>query len=97
MEEKKSKEELIKEVESKKPTYRQLEEFANQVSKQNQQLILRLRTIDNMFKRLDYLLEIHRNPEGFTEEFIKNCNKEIEEMLTPEEEDPKSKEDKEDK
>ena len=69
-----------------KPTYEQLEQVAMQIQ---QRLIVaenKLRSIDFTVMRLTWLFKVIENKEAFTEEFISKSSKEIEELLTLEEE-----------
>ena len=68
-----------------KPTYEQLE----QVVILQQRLMVaenKLRSIDFTIMRLTWLFKVIENKEAFTEEFISKSSKEIEELLTLEEE-----------
>lgn len=74
----------------KKFTYEQLENIAGNLSNQVQQLGARLQEANmfNMFKRLDYLFKVlevsHIVPATmFSPEFVEQCAKEIEELMTP--------------
>lgn len=86
-------EEVKKEVEttqeSKKLSYTELENIAHQLSDQAKQLYAKLQeaNMGNMFKRLDYLFKVLENNFSFSEEFVKKCASEIEDLITvPEEE-----------
>ena len=90
----------VKEGESKKEnpsklSYEQLSNVASQLNQQNQQLMMRLRSVDNMFKRLDYLFKVVENAVEFKEEFVTKCTEEIEDMMTLQEDTEETKEDKE--
>lgn len=80
MEENKNKTEAIK------LTYEQLEQVASQIQ---QKLIIaenKLRTIDFASVRLNWLFKVIENKLSFTTEFVNRCSKEIEDLLTIEEE-----------
>lgn len=66
------------------PTKKQLMDYVSQLQNQNQQLIQRVRELDNfvMFKRCDYLFEVMKNANMFPEDFVKKCAGEIMTFLT---------------
>jgi hypothetical protein len=66
--------------------YDKLNAIAHQLSEQNNQLYSQLKTLNNIFKRLDYLFKVVENAPVFEEEFLDGCIKEIQELMTPEEE-----------
>lgn len=81
--------------ETKKLSYEQLEQVANQLSEQTRKLYSKLQksNMENVFKRLDYLFKVVENKDVFSKEFLDNCIKEIEEIITiPEEKDNKETE-----
>lgn len=69
----------------KKMSYEELEQVAAQLSQQSQQLYARLQQADmtNMFKRLDYLFKVVENGPMFPNEFLDMCVAEIQEIMTP--------------
>lgn len=69
----------------KKMSYEELEQVAAQLSQQSQQLYARLQQADmtNMFKRLDYLFKVVENGPMFPNEFLDMCVTEIQEIITP--------------
>lgn len=69
-----------------KPTYEQLEQVAMQIQKRLMVAENKLRSIDFTVMRLTWLFKVIENKEAFTEEFISKSSKEIEELLTLEEE-----------
>lgn len=76
-----------KEPKGNKLSYESLEALASQLSAENRQLSFNIKKINNIMSRLTYLMEVHKYPNGFSEEFVKSCNKEIESLLSlPEEE-----------
>ena len=44
---------------------------------------IQMRDMTNMFKRLDYLFEVLKNRDCFSEDFVQECIEEIETALTP--------------
>lgn len=81
--------------ETKKLSYEQLEQVANQLSEQTRKLYSKLQksNMENVFKRLDYLFKVVENKDVFSKEFLDNCIKEIEEIIIiPEEKDNKETE-----
>lgn len=83
--------EVIQEA-PKKLSYEELENVANQLSKQSEQLYMKLQESNmyNTFKRLDYLFKVVENEMSFDNEFVEKCTKEIVDLLTiPEPEEPK--------
>lgn len=81
--------------ETQKMSYEQLEQVAHQLSEQTRQLYSKLQksNMENVFKRLDYLFKVVENKNVFSKEFLDNCIKEIEEIITiPESEDNKETE-----
>lgn len=69
-----------------KPTYEQLEQVAMQMQQRLMVAENKLRSIDFTVMRLTWLFKVIENKEAFTEEFISKSSKEIEELLTLEEE-----------
>ena len=69
----------------KKMSYEELEQVAAQLSQQSQQLYARLQQADmtNMFKRLDYLFKVVEIGPMFPNEFLDMCVTEIQEIITP--------------
>lgn len=72
----------------KKFTYEQLENIANSLSNQVQQLSARLQEANmmNIFKRLDYCFKVLECSASFNTEFVNKCSEEIIEIMTPSEE-----------
>ena len=69
-----------------KPTYEQLEQVAMQIQQRLMAAENKLRSIDFTVMRLTWLFKVIENKGAFTEEFISKSSKEIEELLTLEEE-----------
>ena len=69
-----------------KPTYEQLEQVAMQIQQRLMVAENKLRSIDFTVMRLTWLFKVIENKEAFTKEFISKSSKEIEELLTLEEE-----------
>lgn len=84
----------VKEGQSQKMTYEQLESVAHQLSEQNRELRMKLQQMDmmNIFKRLDYLFKIVENQEKFNKEFIDKSKEEIVALMTIPEEGDKEEE-----
>lgn len=63
-----------------KLSYEDLENLARQLSEQNRQLYAKLQelSVQDMFKRLDYLFRVVENHKLFKEDFIEDCLSEIE-------------------
>lgn len=70
-----------------KPTYEQLEQAAMQMQQRLMMVENKLRSIDFASMRLTWLFKVIENKNSFSEEFIIKSSKEIEEILTLEEED----------
>lgn len=73
--------------ESKRPekmSYEQLENIAHQLSEQNRKLYTDLQKLSDMsfFKRLDLLFKVVDSKAKFSMQFVINCIKEIEELMT---------------
>lgn len=70
-----------------KLSYEELENVVSQLSTQNRQLYTRLQQAEltNVFKRLDYLFKVIENLHAFSEEFVKRCIAEVEDIMTPQE------------
>ena len=82
---------------AKKYSYEELNNICHQLSQENEALVNRLRdtTINNVFRRLDYLLAIVNNEDKFSKypEFIERCKKEVVDLITiPEPKEEESKE-----
>lgn len=69
-----------------KPTYEQLEQAAMQMQQRLMMVENKLRSIDFASMRLTWLFKVIENKDSFSEEFIIKSSKEIEEILTLEEE-----------
>ena len=79
--------------EQEKLSYERLEEAAVQLQQRCVMLENKLRSIDMVSVRLNYLLKVVEIKGVFSEEFIAKCSKEIEDLLTLEEiEETKSEE-----
>lgn len=76
-----------------KPTYEQLEQLAMQMQQRLMMAENRLRSIDFASMRLTWLFKVIENKDSFSEEFINKSSKEIEELLTLEEETPEAEKD----
>ena len=73
--------------ESKRPekmSYGQLENIAHQLSEQNKKLYTDLQKLSDMsfFKRLDLLFKVVDSKAKFSTQFVVDCIKEIEELMT---------------
>lgn len=69
---------------AKKPTYEELENAARELYAHCERLteeIQRMK-VDNTFKRLDYLFKVLEHGNILSENFIKECVCEIEEIMT---------------
>lgn len=77
-------EETVKtQEEVKKPTYEQLEQALKQLYPKAVAAEERLRQIDVVSMRLNWLFRVIDTKEkGFSEDFVKKCYTEIEELLT---------------
>lgn len=75
----------------KKLSYDELENAANELLMQNQQMYNELQkaNMSNVFKRLDYLFKVVEFNTSFNTEFVNTCVAEIEEMMTIKETDKK--------
>lgn len=75
----------------KKLSYDELENAANELLMQNQQMYNELQKANmaNVFKRLDYLFKVVEFNTAFNTEFVNTCVAEIEEMMTIKEADKK--------
>ena len=82
--------------EVKKLSYEQLEEVAKQLSTQVQQLYAKLQetNVQGIFKRLDYLFKVIEFKDSFNADFVSQCSKEIEELITIKDDKSEDKEDK---
>ena len=67
-----------------KLTYEQLEQVAEQLSEQTRQLYNQLKSasLNNMFKRLDYLFKVVENSIQFPDDFVSECVSEIVNTIT---------------
>lgn len=77
-----------KETSTPKLTYEQLEQAAMQLQQRAMMAENRLRSIDFAAMRLTWLFKVLENKESFSAEFINKCAKEVEELLTLEENTP---------
>lgn len=75
----------------KKLSYDELENAANELLMQNQQMYNELQKANmaNVFKRLDYLFKAVEFNTSFNTEFVNSCVAEIEEMMTIKDTDKK--------
>jgi hypothetical protein len=76
------------EVESKKLSYEELENVAKELYTRCADMATELQRMkmDNSFKRLDYLFKVLKYYSLLDTDFVRNCAKEIQEMITiPEE------------
>lgn len=75
----------------KKLSYDELENAANELLMQNQQMYNELQKANmaNVFKRLDYLFKVVEFNTSFNTEFVNTCVAEIEEMMTIKDTDKK--------
>lgn len=74
----------IKQENTEKLSYEQLENIAHQLSNQVRQLHEKLQEMNNinLFKRLDYLFKVVENKQSFNSDFVISCTSEIEELIT---------------
>lgn len=80
-------EENVKQEE--KLTYEQLENAANQLLAQNNELRRTLMELSNAMRRLDYLFKVLDHVALFDVDFVDNCTAEIVQLMTiPEKQDP---------
>lgn len=75
----------------KKLSYDELENAANELLMQNQQMYNELQKANmaNVFKRLDYLFKVVEFNTSFNTEFVNSCVTEIEDMMTIKDTDKK--------
>jgi hypothetical protein len=73
--------------EQEKLSYEGLENVASQLQQRCVMLENKLRSIDMVSLRLNYLLKVVSIKDVFAEEFITKCSKEIENLLTIEEQE----------
>lgn len=88
----------VNKPEVKKYSYEELNNICHQLSQENKALVERLRdtTLNNVFRRLDYLIAIVSNEDKFGNypEFVEKCKKEIVDLIViPEQEKTVSPED----
>lgn len=69
-----------------KLSYEKLEEVAVQLQQRCAMLENKLRSIDLISIRLNYLFKVLEVKSSFSEEFVNKCSKEVEDLLTVEEE-----------
>lgn len=69
--------------EQKKLSYAELENVANQLSQQANQLYEQLQraNLTNMFTRLQFLFEVVKLPQTFSGDFYQSCVEEIEQIM----------------
>lgn len=72
------------ETKQQKLTYEQLNDACNQLWQQNKQLAARNRELETfaMNKRLDYLFKVLELSNQFSSDFIGNCSRDIEQVMT---------------
>ena len=70
------------EVETVKPSYEQLEAAAIQLQRRALVAEEKLRTLDAVTMRLNWLFKVVDNEAAFSQEFVEKCVKEIEDLLT---------------
>lgn len=75
----------------KKLSYDELENAANELLMQNQQMYNELQKANmaNVFKRLNYLFKVVEFNTSFNTEFVNSCVAEIEDMMTIKDTDKK--------
>lgn len=87
---------------NRKLSYEELETAARQISAQldalareNNQLRIALQKaqLGNLYTELEFKFKVVQNAEMFSSEFVERCIKSIEEIMTPEPEEEKDKED----
>lgn len=87
--------------ERKQLSYEELQQAANALVEENQQLKARLQqAVEKLkeysdfsaFKRLDYLFKVVESSSAFTPEFVVTCVEEIEACMYPKEEEVKKEE-----
>lgn len=80
--------------EKKKLTYEQLEQVLHQTRQQYEYVYNELQkvSLNNMFKRLDYLFKVLACKDSFSEEFVNKCSKEVEELMKLETEEKNGEE-----
>jgi len=92
----------VKNEETKKISYEDLQKAAGQLYQQNQQLIAKckqyeeqMQRLNNVEVRLHYLFEVLDKGSYFDSDFIDTCVNEVKEIMTIKEETEEEKEDKE--
>lgn len=92
----------VKNEETKKISYEDLQKAAGQLYQQNQQLIAKckqyeeqIQRLNNVEVRLHYLFEVLDKGSYFDSDFIDTCVNEVKEIMTIKEETEEEKEDKE--
>lgn len=73
-------------VKQKELTYEELKNVAVQLQQRCMNLENKLRSIEVASVRLNYLFKIVKYKESFSNDFVLNCIKEIEDLITIEEE-----------
>lgn len=68
--------------EQEKLTYEQLEQAANTLLAQNNELKRTLVELSNAMRRLDYLLKVLEQAHFFADDFVAKCVAEIEQLMT---------------
>lgn len=64
-----------------KLTYEQLEKFNQILQQKCIQIEQRIQQLDNVFTRLNYLLNVLDRAKYFNEDFVEACSKEIQDIL----------------
>ena len=76
-------------AEPKQPTYEELKNYCDQLMIQRNQLGQRLQQVTNVINKLPWLFEVIKAKEVFNKDFVKMCINEIEEIMTPPEDEDK--------
>ena len=74
-------------ITQRKYTYDELSEICSQLVRENQMLRNNLQG----FRRLDYLFLVVQSPDAFDKGFVRSCACEIQELMTPPEDDKQPK------
>jgi len=81
----------INAAEPKQPSYEELKNYCDQLMIQRNQLSQRLQQVTNVINKLPWLFEVVKTKDTFNETFVKMCVREIEEIMTPPEENQDNK------
>lgn len=71
---------------TEQPSYEELKNYCDQLMMQRNQLGQRLQQVTNVLNKMPWLFEVLKAKEMFSENFVKRCANEIEEIMTPPEE-----------